>query len=60
MIFNNIEDVKRYMRFLRDSSQEGSKWFGDFNWFSSNKIPRGYTQQVMFIAMQCMKETCGK
>ena len=36
MIFNNIEDVKRYMRFLRDSSQEGSKWFGDFNWFSSN------------------------
>ena len=36
MKFSHIEDVKRYMKFLRDSSQKGSKWFGDFTWFSSN------------------------
>lgn len=36
MKFNQIEDVKRYIKFLKDSSFEGSKWYKDLEWFSSN------------------------
>ena len=36
MKFNQIEDVKSYMKFLKNSSQEGSRWYRDLEWFSSN------------------------
>ena len=36
MKFNRIEDVKKYMNFLKSSSQETSRWYRDLEWFSSN------------------------
>ncbi len=36
MKFNHIEDVKRYIQFLMNTSHEGSKWYRDLEWFSSN------------------------
>lgn len=36
MKFNHIEDVKRYIKFLKNISHEGSKWYRDLEWFSSN------------------------
>ena len=35
MKFNHIEDVKRYINFLKNISNEGSKWYRDLEWFSS-------------------------
>ena len=35
MKFNHIEDVKSYINFLKNISNEGSKWYRDLEWFSS-------------------------
>ena len=35
MKFNHIEDVRRYINFLKNISNEGSKWYRDLEWFSS-------------------------
>lgn len=36
MKFDHIEDVKGYIKFLKNISHEGSKWYRDLEWFSSN------------------------
>lgn len=36
MEFNNIENIKKYILYLKDNCPEESKWYDDLNWFSSN------------------------
>ena len=37
MKFDCIEDIKRYMTFLKGDCTEQSKWYKDLEWFCSNK-----------------------
>lgn len=36
MKFDNIENIKKYILYLKDNCHEESKWYEDLIWFSAN------------------------
>ena len=36
MKFDSIENIKKYILYLKDNCHEESKWYEDLSWFSAN------------------------
>ena len=58
MKFDSIEDIKKYILYLKENCHEESKWYEDLSWFSSNNYTTTseYFGELILFAKRLIKD----
>ena len=58
MQFEHIEDIKKYILYLKNNCNEKSKWYKELEWFSSNNYTTSseYLGELMLLVNKLIKD----